>query len=533
VRTRWLDLAFVGLVVAGGAALRWIHLGTPSLWWDEVIDIAMARVGSVGDVLRVVREGVPAGSANAGAMPLDYVILHGWLAIAPAPRPESLEIFFRFPAFVWSVVALVAMAGFARCHLGREVGLVALLLLALSLPHVLYAAEVRWYSLLVLVTILHLWAFARLLDAPADARRWLLWVSCAAAAVLTAVLSIVPLAAELLVLAVVVERARGVVVSLLASAAVIGLLVAWLVLPSLGVIYGRPASARPGMLATTDLVLRFLAWDQVVLLLALVIALPLAWRDAGRHHRAPRLALVVALALGFLTIPIVTLLAHLKSYYVHPRHVIFLLPAFVVLVAIGIVGACRRVVGERRACAVAIGVVLVVQGGVVLRYVRAPEEFFARIKIPHDVRGVVEALRPPAGKAWLVLAERESVSNTVLTYYLRWYGLEQQVVLRGTRDVSEALRLLSDSRAPVAQLAMPPLATIPVGLTPELRAFLRIDPDTGPPPPSIAGGTLVVWHVPAGTPAGVVQQRFEGAALFERAPTTTSSSGAAADVAGD
>src|SRR5262245_33935488 len=172
----------------------------------------MARVGSVGDVLRVVREGVPAGSANAGAMPLDYVILHGWLAIAPPPRPETLEIFFRFPAFVWSVAALVAMAGFARCHLGREVGLVALLLLAMSLPHVLYAAEVRWYSLLVLVTILHLWAFARLLDAPADLRRWLLWVSCAAAAVLTAVLSVVPLAAELLVLTFVVERARDVVV---------------------------------------------------------------------------------------------------------------------------------------------------------------------------------------------------------------------------------------------------------------------------------------------------------------------------------
>jgi uncharacterized membrane protein (GlpM family) len=247
----------------------------------------------------------------------------------------------------------------------------------------------------------------------------------------------------------------------------------------------------------------------------------------------PRLALVVALALGFLAVPIVTLLAYLKSYYVHPRHVIFLLPAFVVLVATGIVGACRRVVGEARACAVAIAVVLAVQGSVVLRYVRAPDEFFAHIKIPHDVRGVVEALRPPAGKPWLVLVERESVSNTVLTYYLRWYGLEQQVVLRGTRDVSEALRVLSDARAPVAQLATPPVATIAVGLTPELRAFLRIDADPGPPPPSIAGGTLVVWHVPAGTPAGLVQQRFEGAALFERAPTTTSASGAAADVAGE
>src|SRR4249920_803273 len=98
---RWLELVLLAVVVTAGAALRWVHLGTPSLWWDEVIDIAMAQAGSVGDVLRVVRDGVPAGSANAGAMPLDYLLLHGWMAAVPLPRPEGIETYFRFPAFVW------------------------------------------------------------------------------------------------------------------------------------------------------------------------------------------------------------------------------------------------------------------------------------------------------------------------------------------------------------------------------------------------------------------------------------------------
>src|SRR5262249_41874520 len=166
VRSRWLELALFTAIVMSGAALRWVHLGTPSLWWDELVQIAMAQVGGVPDVLRVVRDGVPPGSGNAGAMPLDYLLLHGWLALAPHADPAHLEIHFRLPAFVWSVCALVALAVFTRRHLGRDVALAATLLLGASMPHILYAAEVRWYSLLVLVTIGHLWAFARLLDAP-------------------------------------------------------------------------------------------------------------------------------------------------------------------------------------------------------------------------------------------------------------------------------------------------------------------------------------------------------------------------------
>ena len=502
-------------MVTAGAALRWVHLGTPSLWWDEVIDIAMAQAGSVGDVLRVVRDGVPAGSANAGAMPLDYLLLHGWMAAVPLPRPESIETYFRFPAFVWSVAALAAMAGFARRHLGREVGLVATLLLALSIPHVLYAAEVRWYSLLVLVTIGHLWAFARLLEAPVAARRWLAWIACAAAAVLTAVLSIVPLGAELLVLAVAVGRSRIVVGRLLASAALLGLLVAWLAAPSLGVAYGRPDSARPGLLATAALVMRFLAWDRPALLAAFAVALPVAWRDRGSEG-IPAFTLLAAVALAFVAIPIVTLLASLKTYYVHPRHVIFLLPGFVLMASVGIVGVCRRVVRARWVLAAAIGAVLATQAGDVLHYIASPGDFFARVKILRDMRGVVRALPPNAERAWLLLAERESVSDATLTSYLRWYGLEQRIVFRGTRDVPEALRLLADPAVPVERLAAPPLATVPVGLTPELRALLRIVPDTSPAPP-LAGATLVLWGPPPVPPPGLSQRLLEGATLFRRA----------------
>jgi hypothetical protein len=475
-----------------------------------VVEIAMAQVGGVTDVLRVVRDGVPAGSGNAGAMPLDYLLLHGWLALVPDVNPAHLETHFRLPAFTWSVCALVALALFGRRHLGRDVGLTATLLLGVSMPHVLYAAEVRWYSLLVLVTIGHLWAFARLLDAPEIPGRWSWWLGCAAAAICTAMLSVVPLGAELAVLATRARSSRRGLVALLACATLLALLVAALAGPSLGVTYERPASARPGLMWTASLVGGFFAWDQPVLLVAVALGTLFGLRE-------PRLrAMVAALVCSFVAIPIAVVLADWKGYYVHPRHVLFLLPAFVILAAIGTVETCRRLVGARFALAAALALVAGTQAPTVIRYLRNPDPFFARTKTLRDVRGVVETLPAPTpGRRWLVLAARDSVPNAILARYLRWWGMEDDVVLLGTRDLPGALRLLADGRAPLQRLAEAPLVTIPVGLTDELRQLLEIRIEPIPPTTSLAGATLVAWDEQPPTP-GLVQRQLLGVETFER-----------------
>lgn len=516
--------------MAGGAALRWVHLGTPSLWWDEMVGAAMAQAGSLADVLRTVRHGVPAGSGNAGAMPLDYVLLHVWLGATPFPAPERLEVHFRLPAFAWSVAALAAFAAFAHRHLARDAALVATLLLAVSLPHVLYAAEARWYALLVLFTVAHLWAFARLLDRSAGAGRWALWLVVAAASVLTAVLSIIPLAAELVVLLARTRRSRRGLVLLAASAAILALLVTWLAAPSLGVTYGRPATARPGFAVTAWQVLGFLSWDSPFLLAGLAAGPFVGWWQDG-PERSRRRALIAALALAFVAIPVVTALAGWKAYYVHPRHVIFLLPPFVILVAFGVTGVCRALVGKRWAVPVATALVVVTQVPTVVRYVAEPAPFFARTKTLRDVRGVVAAVDAasqgmPPGARWLLLAERQSVPNAVLHRYLHWWGLGDRVVYRGTRDIPAALRLLADPATPLAHLAAPPLATIPVGLTDELRAFLGIAADTGPLAAPLAGATVVVWGtVPDLESGGLVRRELLGAQVLSRQGARTARPG--------
>jgi hypothetical protein len=160
VRREHLTDALVLLAVTLVAfAVRAFHFGEPSLWWDELIEVITAS-RALPDVLREVRLGIPPGFGNTGAMPLDYVLLHFHLALVPMPAPEHLEAYLRFPALVWSVAAVAVVYACCRSVFDRTVALVASLWLAFSVAHVLYAAEARFYSLMTLMTVLQLWAFA-------------------------------------------------------------------------------------------------------------------------------------------------------------------------------------------------------------------------------------------------------------------------------------------------------------------------------------------------------------------------------------
>src|SRR5690606_33749643 len=128
--------------------------------------------GTLADVWTQAKQGIPPGTGNAGAVPLDYLQLHLWLRLVPAGSPDLLEIPFRMPAYLYACAALPALYLFGRRFLDAGTALVATLLLALSIPHVLYAAEARSYALFVLMTVANLYAFAHLLERRDAPGRW-------------------------------------------------------------------------------------------------------------------------------------------------------------------------------------------------------------------------------------------------------------------------------------------------------------------------------------------------------------------------
>jgi uncharacterized membrane protein len=194
-----VEVATAAGIVATGAWLRWWHLGTPGLWWDELVHVATAQQGSVTAVFQAARLGVAPGAGNAGAVPLDYLLLHGFLATVPAPAAEHFERWVRTPAFVWSALTPLVLWLWARTYVGRAAALVAALLLALSVPHVLYAAEARFYALFGLATVAQLWTFSRLL-ARRTGGSWALFAAGAVLYFLIGLLGLLVVAAEFAVL---------------------------------------------------------------------------------------------------------------------------------------------------------------------------------------------------------------------------------------------------------------------------------------------------------------------------------------------
>lgn len=456
----------LALFVTAGVALRLYHLGSFGLWWDEIVHVWTSQGRSLGDVVREVKQGIPPGAGNAGAVPLDYVLLHLFLRAVPAPAPEHLEQYFRFPAFLYSSLSLPLLYLLVRRFFDQQVALLATLLLATSIPHVLYAAEARFYALFVLMTLANLYAFARVVERRDAASAWLAYAVVNVAFFLAGLFSVLVLAIQYAILGVLVLAgfARGAtrgaagraLLAFVASLLPVALVVAsYLAGTALGHKYRRNPSRIPATLDIAwETLLAFSSHNRLLLACLLLVPLPLAWAWKRRRDMLP---VVVSLQLTLLlSIPVIVELARWKRYYFHQRHALFLLPAVEILTALALLGLLRaldplrwlRVAATRREwwnLAIACSVVLATQLPTLRSYVTHPERFFARSKKTYDLRGVTQAVReavaamkPP--DKYLLIVQRNVMANVTLAQYLRWYGLDDRVVLRGTQDPQETFR---------------------------------------------------------------------------------------------
>jgi len=441
------------VVIVAGIWLRGHHLNTPSLWWDEIVEIATAELPTTAGVVRQVRDGIPPGRGNAGAMPLDYVLLHGWLALVPRPVPQLLEAYFRFPAFVWASAGLVAVFFCGRALFGWSAGVLAATVLGLMIPHVLYAAEARPYALVMLLAIVNLTAYARLARHPERPGAWLGWAASALLFVGAGLFAVIPLAWQQAVLAASLLRRFGGRAGALALASVGGLAVlvgVWYAGVDLAAPHGRGSLAAGAAWSESLATLDFVFSRDRVLAVAFLLALPLPILRAWRGERA-LLPVAIVLSSGVLVVPLVVEVERWKDYYFHPRHVLLVVPYVALVTAIGIDGVLgwldplRPLVRDRGwrvvvTTLVAVALMVALHAPVVTHYLRAPQAYFARTKTLRDFKPLVRALRERLWKEHpdarvVLVAERNRpghIANPVLRRYLRWWGIERRVALYGT-----------------------------------------------------------------------------------------------------
>lgn len=340
----------IGVILAVAAVLRFYHLGATNLWIDEILSVKVASQPAA-DIIRNYRP--TADPALREQAPFAFVVMHFFL---PLGAPEWSA---RLPSVLFGLLGVVALLLAAR-ELGlRSVALGAAALLAISPLHVWYSQEVRWYAQWVALTMLSYVALARACKTNSRGA-WAAYVIFALLDVYTFIFSFFVLACQGLSVCILqwLDRRRA---RLLPAFTVAGLVIAigsipvlWLLLNQLSLSTGTP---RPTTLAALGYTLfaygaglslgptlsylhhvtelrRIAAAYPSVLVVGIVFA-PLlavgAW-SLRRNRRAAALLLPLLFGLPVL----VFLLAVCSNVTYQARYSLAALPAFVIVVALGI-----------------------------------------------------------------------------------------------------------------------------------------------------------------------------------------------------
>jgi uncharacterized membrane protein len=182
----WLVLG--GAVIAG-ALLRFPFLGHQSFWLDETYTVTIAGQHSLAGVWRTVSE-------TESTPPLYYLLTWTWTSLAGSTSEAAVRATSATAGLLSVPVSFLAL----RRLVDERVALGVAWLCATSPLLIWYSLDARAYSLLVLCSMLSVWALANLLERP-TARRWTLWALAGAACLWTHYYSVFLLAGEVAVIA--------------------------------------------------------------------------------------------------------------------------------------------------------------------------------------------------------------------------------------------------------------------------------------------------------------------------------------------
>lgn len=132
-----------------GACLRIYQLGTESLWFDETFAVSLAKES----LSRIVEQ-----SEIDNNFPTYYLLLHYWVALF-----GDSESSVRLPSALAGVLAPFVMYKVGHLLFDRSTGLMASLIMALSLFHIAFSQEARVYSLMTLLALLSFYFFIKVL----------------------------------------------------------------------------------------------------------------------------------------------------------------------------------------------------------------------------------------------------------------------------------------------------------------------------------------------------------------------------------
>ena len=130
--------------------LRIYDLGSESLWIDEGFSIRVAKLNLVQIIEQTSWDTHP---------PLHFIILHCWINIF-----GDSEFSTRFLSVIFGFFAIFMMYRVGTLIFNKNTGILASLLLSVSVFHIHYSQEVRMYGLMALLALCSMYFFIKLLE---------------------------------------------------------------------------------------------------------------------------------------------------------------------------------------------------------------------------------------------------------------------------------------------------------------------------------------------------------------------------------
>ncbi len=141
-------VGFILILILMLSFLLRIHkLSAESLWFDEASSVANSK----RSVIEII--------ASQGVHPpLYHIILHFWMILF-----GDSEFSIRFLSVIFGVASIYVIYHFGNLIFNKDIGVISAFILSISLFHIRYSQEVRFYSLLALLVLLSNYYFVKIM----------------------------------------------------------------------------------------------------------------------------------------------------------------------------------------------------------------------------------------------------------------------------------------------------------------------------------------------------------------------------------
>ena len=137
-------------LIALAFALRLFHLDKQSLWFDEIVIVALAKMSWYDGFIAALGQGMQ-------LTPVFHGIIKLWLLVGDS------DWLLRFPAVLFNVLTLPLLFHLGRLYFDKSVGLLATFLFAINPFQIWYAQELKLYALLPFIAAGAMYSFCQMI----------------------------------------------------------------------------------------------------------------------------------------------------------------------------------------------------------------------------------------------------------------------------------------------------------------------------------------------------------------------------------